>query len=160
MKSFTQINELKKQHIFSRFLTSRTKLIIECIAALFILLFFYTALNKTLEIDKTVVAIWQTPGLSKYATAIAWTIVIFEYIVTIMLFIPNTRKLGLYASLFMMLSFTAYIIYMKTVLNDLPCSCGGVISKMSWNQHLLFNIVLSILGFFSIYLIRIQPRAN
>jgi hypothetical protein len=31
----------------------------------------------------------------------------------------------------------------------LPCTCGGVISKMSWPQHVLFNsgfMILAIVG--------------
>jgi hypothetical protein len=40
---------------------------------------------------------------------------------------------------------------------NLPCSCGGIISKLSWKQHIIFNlffIVLSVIG------IRFQKRMN
>jgi hypothetical protein len=32
---------------------------------------------------------------------------------------------------------------------DLPCSCGGIISSLSWRQHIIFNgvfILLAITG--------------
>jgi hypothetical protein len=40
---------------------------------------------------------------------------------------------------------------------NLPCSCGGIISKLSWKQHILFNlffIMLSITG------IKVQRKMN
>jgi hypothetical protein len=35
---------------------------------------------------------------------------------------------------------------MLIVKNDLPCSCGGVIQQMTWQQHILFNVVFIILS--------------
>ena len=35
---------------------------------------------------------------------------------------------------------------------DIPCSCGGVLEKMSWNEHLIFNIAFVVLGLVAILL--------
>jgi len=50
------------------------------------------------------------------------------------------RLLGLYASFSLMVMFTAYIIAITKFSDYIPCSCGGVLQNMSWNQHLIFNI--------------------
>jgi methylamine utilization protein MauE len=57
-----------------------------------------------------------------------------------MLPIPKTRLLGLYASFSLMTMFTAYIIAILRFSEFIPCSCGGVLSHMSWIQHLWFNV--------------------
>jgi hypothetical protein len=67
---------------------------------------------------------------------------------------PRTRKLGLYISLGLMMAFTGYISYMMIFIPDLPCSCGGVISKMTWGQHLIFNVFFMLLALTGILLNR------
>jgi len=70
-----------------------------------------------------------------------------------MLLIFNTwRMIGLYASFFMMLSFTLYITLMLLFTKHLPCSCGGVLRKLSWPQHLILNIFFLILAIAGIIL--------
>jgi hypothetical protein len=121
---------------------------------MFILLFLYTALSKSFQIDSTIIVLKKTPEFSNYAQEMAWGIVVVEYIIATLLFLPRTRKLGLYASLILMIGFTGYISYMKLFVPDLPCSCGGVISKLTWNQHLVINIFFTLLALFGIVLMR------
>jgi putative oxidoreductase len=134
--------------------------IVEIISALFILLFLYTALSKSLQIGSTVAVLKKTPTFSNYANEIAWGVVFFEYITGALLFLRQSRIIGLYTSLFLMIGFTIYISYMMAFVPDLPCSCGGVISKMTWTQHLLFNIFFTLLALTGIFLERkrIKPR--
>jgi putative oxidoreductase len=128
--------------------------VIEIIAALFILLFLYTALNKSFQISSTTDVLKKTPILSGIAGSTAWSVVIAEYIIAALLFLPRTRRTGLYASLILMTGFTAYVGYMMVFVPDLPCSCGGVISKMTWGQHLIFNLVFVLLALTGILLQR------
>jgi hypothetical protein len=60
--------------------------------------------------------------------------------------------LGLLASFGLMTVFTIYIAYMLLTSSHLPCSCGGVISKLSWKEHLWLNVLLSVLAAFSLCL--------
>jgi hypothetical protein len=62
-----------------------------------------------------------------------------------MLLVPASRKWGLFVSFFLMFLFTLYIGYMTFFSPDRSCSCGGVLENMSWQGHLLFNIVLTAL---------------
>jgi hypothetical protein len=128
--------------------------IVDIISALFILLFLYTAISKSYEIGKTQAVLYNTPVLKNFALEAAWGIVIIEYIVSVLLFFPKTKRTGLYSSFTLMLAFTIYIALMMAFSPDLPCSCGGIISKMTWTQHLIFNIIFSALAFIAIRLYR------
>jgi len=134
--------------------------IVEIIAALFIILFLYTALSKSFEISKTIDVLNKTPRLSAYSHELAWAIVFLEYGAALLLFIPQTRKKGMSASLCLMVGFTFYILYMFASVPHLPCSCGGVISKMSWKQHLLFNILFVFLALLGILLDRKRTKSR
>ncbi|QPH38652.1 MauE/DoxX family redox-associated membrane protein [Pedobacter endophyticus] len=59
------------------------------------------------------------------------------------LLIFNKHKWGLWLSLSLILGFSIYITLILThVFPNAPCSCGGFISKMSWEGHLYFNMLL------------------
>jgi hypothetical protein len=149
MKNATLSGSMPKRNVIGRFVENNRKAIVEVIAALFILLFLYTGISKSIVIDKTVNVINITPVLKQFAFETAWAIVILEYIAAALLFIPTTKKAGLYLSLSLMMGFTGYIIYMMSFVPDLPCSCGGVVSNLTWHNHLYFNlsfIILSIIG--------------
>jgi hypothetical protein len=60
-------------------------------------------------------------------------------LISLMLVIKRTRLFGLYASFFLMSLFTAYLTIMLNFSYYIPCSCGGVLEYLSWDQHILFN---------------------
>jgi len=132
--------------------------IVEIIASLLILLFLYTAISKSFQIANTLYVLDKTPILSRFSETIAWTIVSAEYVLSVLLFIPRTRKFGLYGSLILLVFFTIYIGYMMAFIPKLPCSCGGVISQMTWRQHLVFNICFILLALVGILLARRQAK--
>jgi len=135
----------------SKLVAKKYNLIVEIISALFILLFLYTAISKSFKIVTTVEVLKQTPHFSSFAVEIAWTVVVLEYFISFLLFFPRTRMKGLIASVAMMSAFSLYIGYMKIFAPRLPCSCGGVISKMGWNEHLIFNLIFILLGAIAIF---------
>jgi putative oxidoreductase len=63
-----------------------------------------------------------------------------EILITLLLIIPRTRRIGLYISISLLTLFSIYLIYMVSFTPHLPCSCGGVISKLTWRQHIFFNL--------------------
>lgn len=60
--------------------------------------------------------------------------------------LPPARLLGLYLSYGLMLLFAGYVYIMLHFAYDLPCSCGGIISKLSWRQHFYVNIGFTVLA--------------
>jgi len=128
--------------------------VVEIIAALFILLFTYTALSKLTQQEAFEITLTKSPLITTYAGLISFALPISELIVAGFLFFPKTKLAGLYSSLLLMLLFTAYLSYMTLFIKDLPCSCGGVLQQLSWQQHLWFNIFFTGLAVLGIYLQR------
>ncbi|MBL7739089.1 MAG: hypothetical protein JNK14_07710 [Chitinophagaceae bacterium] len=120
------------------------------IAAIFIFLFTYTVVSKSLNIPLFIYIIGQSSWVGNYALVIAWSVISVECLAVILLFFPFTRLLGLYLSFAMMSAFTAYILGMLLTSSDLPCSCGGVFNELSWKQHLALNIGLIIIAWMGI----------
>lgn len=120
--------------------------IITAIAYFFILLFLYTAISKLLTFNVTLFDMRRNPLLGD--APLFWTISvpIVEIIVAVLLFLPATRRIGLWSSLILMLSFTAYVGVLLVSDFKLPCTCGGIFRELGWRQHLWVNIGLTILA--------------
>ena len=96
----------------------------------------------------------ESPILKTIAPFIAWSLPLTEFLVCILLIIPRWRLKGLYASRILMIAFTLYIGAIMTFNKELPCSCGGIISELSWQGHLIFNTIFILLAFASVLLER------
>jgi len=126
--------------------TVKKTIVTDIISALFILLFVYTAITKLVEHESFRAVLSQSPLIGINATILSWVLPILELFTAMLLFIPTMRKWGFASSLILMLIFTGYITYMISFARDLPCSCGGVISAMTWPEHLIFNIFFTALA--------------
>lgn len=132
--------------------TAKTKQVVssqrfkEIVAANFILLFVYTGVTKLIEHDKFSTALFKSPLLHSYYNVVAFSIPIMELLTAGFLFTPGTRRFGLVLSLLLMTVFTIYIAYMIAFTPHLPCSCGGIISSLSWKAHLILDTILTLLA--------------
>src|SRR6185503_11882656 len=117
----------------------KRKTIIEIIISLLILLFVYTGISKLQDHSNFHLQLSKSPFITAFADQVAWALPAGEILVALTLLFKRTRVPGLYASLFLMTMFTAYIYAMLNYSYDLPCSCGGIISRMTLDQHLWFN---------------------
>ena len=118
-------------------------------AYFFILLFCYAAVSKLLDYENFQVQLAQSPLLSAYAGTVAWAVIAAELFIVILLAFPATLRTGLYASFGLMVAFTVYIYLILNYSDFVPCSCGGILEKMGWTEHLIFNaaaVLLSIVG--------------
>ncbi len=120
--------------------------IIELACAVFILLFVYTGTTKLMGRQTFAINLEQSPLLAGYATIISWLLPIAELVIAVLLFLPPTRKAGLYAFVVLLVIFSGYIVYMLVYAPRLPCSCGGVVGFLTWRQHLLLNGLLIVVG--------------
>lgn len=115
-------------------------------SSLLILLFTYTAISKLTDYANFVRFIDESSPIHKGADTIGWLLPVTELVVVLLLFFERTRRAGLYASLLLLVLFTLYLLYMVLFVADLPCSCGGVLRKMSWQQHVWFNLVFILIN--------------
>lgn len=112
----------------------------------FILLFIYAAVSKMRDFENFQVQLAQSPLLSAYAGFISYGVIVLEVVIAGILLFPQVRKVGLYASFGLMVAFTVYIYLILNYSDFIPCSCGGILEKMSWDEHLIFNGVCVVLA--------------
>lgn len=139
-------DEIRRRKFFPIYFDRHSGIITDIISSLFILLFVYTSVSKLSNLTGFISVLFRSPLLSSYSTFVAWAIPITEILISCLLFFRNTRKWGLLSSMILMCVFTGYLIYMIYFTPNLPCSCGGVISQLSWKQHLIFNVIFTFLG--------------
>lgn len=145
-------NLFLKQTSVSHSFNKRRRLTIDIISALFIFLFIYTGVNKFLYVRELKIALKDYPLIGSFHTIIAWFLPAFELFASLLLFIPKTRLIGLFSSLALMIAFTLYLCYMLILTPDRPCTCGGMLQKLSWPQHLVFNLFFIVLAITAIRL--------
>lgn len=121
-------------------------IVVEIIVFFFILLFVYAGVSKLMDLQKFRIQIGQSPILANIAGLVAIAVPLIEVLIAIALVFPKTRLPGLLASLCLMIMFTTYIVLIMNSGEHIPCSCGGVLQKMGWKNHLIFNIAFVILG--------------
>ncbi|MCX2681940.1 hypothetical protein OOZ15_18460 [Galbibacter sp. EGI 63066] len=136
-----------------------TGLITEIISMLFILLFVYAAVNKLWDLENFRIQLGQSPMLTSMGDWVAWIVPAIELVIAGMLIVPRLRHTALYAAFSLMTMFTAYIYIILTYSPYVPCSCGGILEKMGWKEHLIFNSVFVLLAMTGI-LILSQKRTN
>jgi uncharacterized membrane protein YphA (DoxX/SURF4 family) len=123
---------------------------IDIISYLFIILFSYAAFSKLLDYESFTIQLGQSPLLSAFAGRVSWFIPSLELLFATLLMFKRTRFLSLVASFALMVMFSAYIFIILHYSEFVPCSCGGILEKMTWNQHLIFNLIFCLLAAFAI----------
>lgn len=118
---------------------------VQVISYLFILLFVYAAVSKLLDFENFRVQLAQSPMLGTYAKIVSLVVIIIELLIVFLLVMQKFRIIGLYTSLGIMSAFTIYIYLILNYSDSIPCSCGGILEKMDWSQHLLFNLYCDLL---------------
>jgi uncharacterized membrane protein YphA (DoxX/SURF4 family) len=131
---------------------------LDIILVLFAVLFVYAAVSKLLTYDEFKVQISKSPLIMNHGWWISWAVPAVEITIGAMLFIPRLQLLALYGSFFLMFAFTIYIGFMLAFVPHLPCSCGGILSKMGWKEHFIFNIAFTFLSVIGIVLLNRQKK--
>jgi len=124
----------------------------ELVAAIVLMLFLYTALDKMHSLDYFRLRLSAAPYTKPFAQQLSILIPAAELAAVILLFIPKYRQYGLVFSFILMFAFTTYLGI--SLLSDikLPCACGGVLSTISWSNHLVLNGVILLMLFAAIYI--------
>lgn len=122
------------------------KVFVRSVSFLLVLLFLYAAVSKLLDYGEFRSSLSDSPHIGKYANVLAWFIPALEIYISLMLLFAATRLTGLYASFVLMAAFTVYISSLLASGADLPCECGGILNEMSWEAHLVFNLVFVVLS--------------
>ncbi|MGV8815349.1 MAG: MauE/DoxX family redox-associated membrane protein [Gelidibacter sp.] len=136
----------RRKHTAQTFITN-------ALALLFIFLFIYAGLSKLIGMSVFKDQLSQVPLTTQAAPFLAWAIPTVEVLVVVLLLWPSLRRWGFFSFLGLMLVFTGYLIYTLYFSPYTPCSCGGVISGLSWRSHILFNLFFIGLAVLAILLV-------
>ena len=128
----------------------------DVVVSFLVLLFGYTALSKALS-PAPFAAVLQQVMPKTGAAVTAFLIPTLEAVTVLLLLFPTTRLKGLYLSAALLGLFTGYLVIMLLTMPHLPCSCGGIVSQMSWKQHVVFNLGFL---FLTVAAIRREKRSN
>ena len=116
--------------------------ILSIISSLLILLWTYASLSKLLDYEQSRSEMQNQVFSMGFAQVLTWLVPLVELGTALLLCFGRTLKTGLYISTVLLFSFTGYIILVMTnVFGRIPCSCGGIIQQLNWNQHMVFNLV-------------------
>jgi hypothetical protein len=108
---------------------------------LLILLWVYAALVKLFDFEAARGEMLNQVFPDQLALLLAWLIPEIELTTAVLIFVPKTTFWGYWCSLVLLFSFTLYILFgLLNFYQRMPCSCGGIIATLSWEQHLAFNL--------------------
>ncbi|MBQ0148587.1 MAG: hypothetical protein KBS93_09155 [Flavobacteriaceae bacterium] len=127
---------------------------VDIISYLFILLFVYAAISKIMDFETFQVQLGQSPILSAYAGLISYGVIATELIIAGLFIFKRTRLVAYYGGYMLMVAFTVYIYLILNFSDYIPCSCGGILEKMGWTEHLIFNVVFVILSIIAVLVTR------
>lgn len=152
--------------------TNRTKTIFHVsassyiifVSTLLVVLFAYTGVTKLITVREFAGTMWDVNFLHPYIDFLMYFIPLVELLTAALLSVSSitiarttipTRKIGLYLSAILMFAFSIYIASMIRLYNpqDLPCSCGGIVSQLNWHQHLYFNMSMFMLSVAAIVIV-------
>lgn len=137
-----------------RFNSNFKNVILEVICLLYVFLFVYAAVSKIVDFENFRIQLGQSPLLSAFASWVSILVPITELLICGLLIIPKFRFIGLLASYSLMVMFTAYIFIVLNYTSFVPCSCGGVLEKLNWTEHLIFNGVFVLMALGAILICR------
>lgn len=126
----------------------------------YILLFFYASISKILDFENFQIQIGQSPLLNAFTGIISYTVIIIEIVIAVLLSFRQIRLFAMYISLFLMSAFTVYIFIILNYSPFIPCSCGGILEKMTWTEHLVFNVITMIFAILYIVIEEIRKETH
>ena len=105
--------------------------------------FSYTFINKLMNVNSFLLNIAQTNVFNVYmVNFVALYALLSELICIVML--AFKEKVGSFVSLFVMLSYTLYLIYLGANNRYEICGCGGILNGLPFLWHLLINLLIII----------------
>lgn len=124
---------------------------VSLISGLLTFLWVYAAMSKVLNYEQSRMQMMNQVFPATINAILLWVIPITELFIAGLLLFSKSRIAGLILSVILLFLFSGYVLLvMLNVFGRIPCSCGGIISKLSWGQHLVFNLIflgLALIGF-------------
>jgi len=123
---------------------------------LMIILWAYTAFSKIFNFHKFKQAMVTQVFPSWMGKILMYVLPLIEFAIVALLLFPQTRLIGMYASLFLMILFTLYVGGAVFHIYDRhPCACGGLFARLGWSKHFKVNIMLTLVALIGVILMEL-----
>jgi len=118
-----------------------------CCTAMTALLFIYAAAAKLLVFSAFRHQLYNQDLPHPLAAVLAYLLPALEIATVVLLLYRRSEFAGLLLATLLLALFSGYIaLALLHFWGRIPCSCGGIISRFSWKQHLAFNLVFLLLA--------------
>jgi hypothetical protein len=129
--------------------------IVNLISSLLVFLFLYASLSKFADFQTFRYDMNNQPFPKWLSGILVWAVPIVEVLLSVMLIMNKPRLYGLYGSLVIMSLFTIYTtLVLFKFFDKVPCSCGGIIKKLTWTQHSILNLFFVLISIIGIILLK------
>ena len=132
------------------------------VSMLVIILFFYATIAKTHDMNLFRSQMMQSPLLPSLLIGfLSVAVPVAEVTAALLLMFNKTRLAGMYLAYSIMFGFSLYLIMLVWLFNDaIPCACGGILGRMGYTAHIIFNILFTILTLTSIIVLEKTKNRN
>lgn len=124
--------------------------IVDLLSTLILTMFLYAAFSKYFDWNAFTRSMYDQPFEKWFVQVLIIAVPPVEIMTAVLLMFERTRFIGMVISTLLMTAFTCYIaLALWGAFAKMPCSCGGIIKRLSWKGHLLFNLFflsVSVLG--------------
>lgn len=111
-----------------------------------VLLWVYAAASKVLDFNMFRGQMHRQVLPDFLKSSLVYILPPLEIAAGFLLLFERTQLAGFFISLGLMSAFTIYVgLAVFRIFDQVPCSCGGVLSKMGWDEHFFFNIFFLLL---------------
>jgi len=131
----------------------KENIILNIIRPVLIMLWVYAAVTKVSNYPLFISELHKQPFPESTDAAIAIILPTIEIVTAVLLLFDRTLKTGYKGSFILMSLFTLYVLLAMTrTFGHIPCPCAGIIGRMNWGAHLVFNLFFVIISYVGYYL--------
>jgi len=116
-------------------------IVLEIICFLLVSLMLYASVSRMLDFHTFVDDINNQPLPNSLTRWLVYGIPALQVLTALTLIFEKTRAAGLWLALFITSLYVFYnILVLTNFFGRVPCTCGGMIKHLSWQQHLIFSL--------------------
>ncbi|WP_400263294.1 MauE/DoxX family redox-associated membrane protein [Sphingobacterium sp. SG20118] len=143
-------------------MNSKIKSIVANSISIFLIIFWlYVGFEKAWSWKNFQLSLHQQPIPTWSVDILYWLLPLAEIVTGILLaiWISKLKRLGYWGSILLLTTFTIFIgLGVVGVYEKRPCTCASIFNDMSWEWHLVVNILLLAISILGLNLIR--PNLN
>ena len=120
---------------------------------LLIIMFAYAGIFKIADTQLFASQMSESPLIPKFIIPfLSVGLPVFELILAFSLTFEKYNSISLMLSFVTMLFFSLYLIMLVSLYEKVPCACGGILGKLGYTEHIIFNLFFLTISGISLYL--------